>query len=178
MDFLLDLPKPTEKNPIDSGLIKLNTPMLQDPFMNKSAILGQHKEQSFYNYSAGFPKSGQNWVEFDFRSQRVLLSAYLIRASNRYIMKSWDIVGSNDRTKWELIHSVRDADMTKEKHEQVFRCQTQKGPFQYVRYVQLANCERDQKCQYFIQISAIEFFASLVPALQLAHEQSQPRRDR
>jgi hypothetical protein len=129
------LTKTNRKNPIDSGLVKLNTPMRQDPFMNKSAILGQHKEQSFYNYSAGFPKFDQNWVEFDFMSQRVLLSAYSIRASNRYIMKSWDIVGSNDRTKWELIHSVRDADMTKEKREQVFCCQKQKDSFRYIRYV-------------------------------------------
>jgi hypothetical protein len=165
------------KNSIDSGLVKLKTPIQWDSFMNRSAIFGQHKEQGFYNYFACFPKSGQNLVKFDFRSQPVLLSTYSTRVNSRDVKKSWDVIGSSDRTMWELIDAIRDADITKEKREQVFRYQMQKGLFRYVRYIQLVNCERDQKCQDFIQISSIEFFTSRVSTLRLIYEHSESRRD-
>jgi hypothetical protein len=147
-------------NPIDSGLIRLNIPTRCDPFMKKSAILGHYKEQSFYNYAAGFPKSTDNWVEFDFRSHRVKLSAYSIRSGDRYVMQSWNLIGSNDHKTWTLIDLVRDAKITKDGNSRTFVCKRNSGPFRYIRYVQHANTERDEKCQYFIQISGMEFFGS------------------
>jgi hypothetical protein len=78
-------------NLIDSGLIRLNMPTQCDPLMKKSAILGQWKEQSFYNYAMTFPKSSDNWVGFDFRNLRIQLSAYSIRGNDRYIMQDMDV---------------------------------------------------------------------------------------
>jgi hypothetical protein len=153
-------------NPIDSGLIRLNMPTQRDPFMRKSAILGQWKEQSFYNYAMTFPKSNDNWVKFDFRNLWIQLSAYSIRGNDQYIMQSWNIIGSNDHKTWTLIDLVRDAKITKDGHWRTFVCTRNAGPFRYIRYVQHANSERDEKCQYFIQISGLEFFGSLVESNQ------------
>jgi hypothetical protein len=150
------------RNPIDSGLIHLNIPTQCDPFMKKSAILGQYKEQSFYNYAVTFPKQNDNWVEFDFRNLRIQLSAYSIRGNDRYLMQSWNMIGSNDRKTWALIDLVRDAKITKDGNWRTFICMRNPGSFRYIRYVQYANSERDEKCQYFIQISGMEFFGSVV----------------
>jgi hypothetical protein len=160
------LTKSTGKNPIDSGLIRLITPTRGDPFMKKSAVLGQCKEQSFYNYAAGFPKPTDNWIEFDLRNLRVQVSAYSIPGSDRYVMQSWNLIGSNDHKTWTLIDLVRDAKITKDGNWRTFLCTRNSGPFRYVRYVQHANSERDEKCQYFIQISGMEFFGSVVEANQ------------
>jgi hypothetical protein len=62
-------------NPIDSGFIRLNMPTQCAPFINKSAIIGQWNEQTFYNYVMTFPKSNDNWAGFDFRNLRIQSSA-------------------------------------------------------------------------------------------------------
>jgi hypothetical protein len=129
--------------------------------MRKSAILGQHKRQSFYNYAAGFPKCRENWIEFDFRNLRVQVSGYSISTCDRYVMKSWDVIGSNDRKTWVVIDSVRNAIMRKEEDGCVFLCGRPTLPFRYVRYVQHGNWERDKNCRYFIQIAKMEFFGAL-----------------
>jgi hypothetical protein len=149
-------------NPVDSGLIAVKGPTRFDPFMMKSAILGHHKQQSFYNYATTFPKYNQNWVEFDFFTNRIMLTAYAIRACDRYVMQSWNIIGSNDHKTWALIDLVRDANVTKDKQWRVFTCSKKPKSFRYIRYVQHANSERDEKCQYFIQIAAIEFFGTVI----------------
>jgi hypothetical protein len=150
-------------NPIDAGIVAIKAPTQFDPFMMKSAILGQHKQQSFYNYATTFPKQNQNWVEFDFSFNRIELTAYAIRACDRYVMQSWNIIGSNDHKTWTLIDLVRNANITKDKQWRVFTCTKEVQSFRYIRYVQLANSERDEKSQYFIQISGIEFFGTLIP---------------
>jgi hypothetical protein len=149
-------------NPIDAGLVTIKAPIQFDPFMMKSAILGNHKHQSFYNYAMTFPKQNQNWVEFDFSINRIKLTAYAIRGCDRYIMQSWNIIGSNDHKTWTLVDLVRDANMTKDKQWRIFNCTKTSRCFKYIRYVQHANSERDEKCQYFIQISGIEFFGTLI----------------
>jgi hypothetical protein len=148
-------------NPLDSGIVRINVPTRNDPFMKKSAIMGREKEQNFYNYAMTFPKVRQNWVEFDFCNRRVQLTAYSIRGGDRYVMKSWDIIGSNDHKIWTLINLVRNADSGNMKEGRTFVCPRNTAPFRYIRYVQHANGERDDNCQYFIQIAAMEFFGSL-----------------
>jgi hypothetical protein len=146
------------KNPLDLGIVDFNIPVRPDPFMRKSAILGQHKKQSFYNYAAGFPKCRENWVEFDFRNLRVQISAYLISTCDRYVMKSWDIIGSNDHQTWVVIDSVRNATLMKNADDCIFLCRRLTLPFRYIRYVQHGNWERDEKCRYFIQVGKMDFF--------------------
>jgi hypothetical protein len=156
------LTKRARANPIEAGILKINAAPQIDPFMRKASILEPNNKGSFYNYSSGFPTAKDNWIEFDFLDRRIEIHAYSVKCCDRYILKEWDIIGSNDGVSWSTIHRVRNGTQNVRNGTQIFICEQKYHPFRLIRYVQRANFERDPRVRYFVQISAMEFFGKLI----------------
>jgi hypothetical protein len=154
--------KEHHKNAIDAGFVNLLSADQSDPFMKKSLILEPNISGAYYNYSGGFPTAKDNWLEFDFGTRRIGVTAYTIRCCDRYIMKRWDILGSDDHVNWSMIHAVKSDELVQAKDRtSVFLCDRRHQPFRFVRYIQHENWERDDRLKFFVQIAAIELFGIL-----------------
>jgi hypothetical protein len=160
--ILAHLTKQAHRNPAEAGILKINAPAQIDPYMRKASILEPKNKGSFYNYSSGFPSAKENWIEFDFLDHKVEITAYSVKCCDRYILKEWDILGSNDGRSWSTIHTVRRGAGNIRNSTQVFRCAQRSHPFRFIRYVQRSNFELDPRVNYFVQIAAMEFFGKLI----------------
>jgi hypothetical protein len=155
------LTKLAGKNPLDAGVVTLTSAHQFDPFLRPAAIIEPRNSLCFYNYSGKVPTSRDNWIEFDFADKRIEITACALKWCDRYIMKKWDLIGSNDRSVWSVIHSVRSEGGANKNQMKVFKCQKQSTRYRYVRYVQHENAELDSRLRFYVQIAAIEFFGTL-----------------
>ncbi|OHT01889.1 hypothetical protein TRFO_31241 [Tritrichomonas foetus] len=154
--------KSLSKNPIQSGFVKVTMPTVTDPFHNLNSIFDYSVNglnQCIYNYFCGFPTSSQNWIQFDFGSNKVAVSGYTLRNSNRYLTKSWKIIGSNDLENWNDIHEVKEyRNSDKPNINMHFSCERLSESYRFIRFVQNENHDRNPRCKYIIQIAALELF--------------------
>ena len=158
--------KENNKNPVDSGLISIKVPTQIDPFNNPKNIFDVSPKginNCLYNYFCGFPKANQNWFSIDFgKNKRVSITGYTIRNSDRYLAKSWEILGSNDQKEWFPIHSVINANENKkQKTEFWFSCSSPSQLFRYVKFAQNSNYDRNPDCRFIIQLSVFELFGTV-----------------
>jgi hypothetical protein len=149
------------KNPLDAGLVTMSSTKNFDPFLRPTVIVEPRNKSCFYNYSVKIPTSRDNWIEFDFSANRIAITGYALKWCDRYIMKKWDLIGSNDKTVWSVIHSVRNEGALVKNGAKVFTCEKKSPSFRYVRYVQHENAELDSRVRSYVQIAAIEFFGTL-----------------
>jgi hypothetical protein len=155
------LTKLAGKNPLDAGVVTMTSAAHFDPFLRPTAIVEPKNNLCFYNYSGKVPTSRDNWIEFDFASNRIEITAYALKWCDRYIMTKWDLIGSNDRSVWSVIHSVRNEEGGVKNGMNVFKCQKTSSPYRYIRYVQHGNAELDGRVRFYVQVAAIEFFGTL-----------------
>lgn len=105
-----------------------------------------------------------SWIQFDFKSRKIALSAYSIRGlagTKFHTMKSWKLFGSNDKNEWTLIDTEWDVDALNGKyHAVVFPVRPQSEPFRYLKIAQAGpNWAGSQ--YYNLALSQIEFFGDI-----------------
>lgn len=114
-----------------------------------------------------------NWFEFDFKENRIVLLSYEIKAPEQFVLvrqqqyictpKSWTISASNDRTQWT------DLDQKNERTELnainavgYFRCSNPSNRgFRYIRFIQ-TKAWGPENAQYDINISKFEIYGYLL----------------
>lgn len=151
------------QNPVESGEVKLNIPVVRDPMMKAGALIDTKDKSSFdfYNYAITAPTRHQNWFEFDFGERRVNVSGCAITASNRYVPVDWYLLGSPDAKDWYAIDlSAEDGTELRKNQTTVLTADSQDNLFRYIRFVQQTN-DMDQQCWYFIQLRSFELFGKV-----------------
>ena len=134
-----------------SNLIKYDSSHINDFFRNSQGYLSI--------------KESDGWIEFDFVKHKVNLSSYTIRTSSSgpnfaYHAKSWRIVGSNDRNKWELIdRQVNNSSLNDKYRQHRFLCEQNQKFYQYIRYIQDDSWISNRS--YCIWLTCFEFFGSI-----------------
>ena len=105
------------------------------------------------------------WIEFDFVKHKVNLSSYTIGTSiygsnGLYHAKSWRIVGSNDKSKWDLIdRQINNSSINGKYQQHRFLCENNQQFYRYIRYIQDDSWRSDRpRC---IWLTCFEFFGSL-----------------
>ena len=123
--------------------------------------------------------SMKNWLEFDFKTKRVVLSGYEIKAPNvtccltnspsvEYMAtpKSWKMLGSNDKKKWDTLDTQDNrSELNGENNVGYFDCKTptHKG-YRYIRFVQNESWNESvaPRFQYDINIGKFELYGKIL----------------
>ena len=113
----------------------------------------------------GTKNDKDSWIQFDFKNRRISLSAYSIRGLGGvkfHTIRSWKLVGSNDKKEWTEIDTEWDIDALNGKyHAATFPVRPQSQPFRYFRIMQAGpNWAGSQ--YYNLAFSQIDFFGDII----------------
>ncbi|EAX90171.1 hypothetical protein TVAG_375620 [Trichomonas vaginalis G3] len=105
-----------------------------------------------------------SWIQFDFKNRRIALSAYSIRGLGGvkfHTMRSWKLLGSNNKKEWNEIDAEWDIEALNGKYHAVtFQVRPQSDPFRYLKIVQGGpNWAGSQ--YYNLALSQIDFFGDI-----------------
>ena len=86
-------------------------------------------------FSNGNP---DNWIEFNFKNQKVKINGYSIKtynnATNWHHLKNWIIEGSNNRNQWmEIDKKENNSDLNGRNYQCFFPISRRGDEFQYIR---------------------------------------------
>ena len=125
---------------------------------------------SGFNNWVNFKPSNESesFIEFDFGAEfRVELEFYLIHPYKQYHAKiyprSWQIIGSNDQSKWVLLDEKEDELTLKNNLAEQFYCQNydRNNKFRYIRFVQSDSWSPSNNMPYYVSISFFELFGDI-----------------
>lgn len=117
--------------------------------------------EEYENQYSGYTKQSDGWFEIDFKDKKINLTSYTLRTSyngpNDYSHpKSWRIVGSNDRNKWDVLnHQTNNSSLNGMYYQNRFTCENNPNYYRYIKYIQ-----EDSWCTYTynIKLTCIELF--------------------
>lgn len=122
-----------------------------------------HINDYFENQTVGEAQEANAWFEFDFCDRKVNITSYTIRSSNRsYVfLKTWKIVGSNDRKNWDTIYyKTDDSSLTGKRVQHRFDCNSNNQ--QYYRYIRFIQESSWNTYTYNISLTCFELFGSIL----------------
>lgn len=103
-----------------------------------------------------------SWVEFDFKDQRISLSAYTLKHYNSWdteALRNWVLEGSNDRKQWDVLRSHdNDTSLSKKGASKTWSVKRNRGPYRYVR-VRMTGPNSNK--HYYLALSGAEFYGTL-----------------
>ena len=151
-------------NPKDTGVVLVTAPTETHEEYPLRNLLEYTDllDKCYWNFANGDPKPGENWLQFDFKSRRISLTAYTVRSGGSSHPKSWRITGSNDGQEWTELHAVSDCKtLNGPRKTETFVLDAPTAEYRMIRYVQTDNQSPRAERKYRINLKAIEFFGTL-----------------
>ena len=104
------------------------------------------------------------WIQFDFKERKIELSAYTIETfnwdPNGHHMKSWEILGSNNETDWEVLDvKIGNDELNGNGRRASWKIQESR-PFRYIRIHSRGETHGGRST--FLYLSHCEFFGKLI----------------
>ena len=101
-----------------------------------------------------------SWYEVDFLLNHFYLESYVIRAYYIDFFESWQVLGSNDGKKYDVVDDVKGFEKPDENiHNLNFKC---KYPKVRRTFRIVASGKRFKGCDYYFHIYRLEFFGRFV----------------
>lgn len=124
---------------------------------------GESINEYFRNNDGSPLKESEGWIEFDFIKQKINLTSYTLRTSSDsscYHPKTWRVLGSNDRTNWDVLNKqANNSSLNGRYNQHRFECEPNQNYYRYIRYIQDDSWCSDR--QYCIFLTCVEFFGSI-----------------
>ena len=152
--ILKNLEKKCGSNPILAGFLRVY------PEIKEANDLFDEKKDFILPSAFSFPE-----IIFDFGNQNVRLYGVEIKTPSRlqpsFQPKDWQIEGSSNRDKWEILYVERNCSELKSPCKTVyFPFKTQKE-YQYIKYTQKSNWGKQSEQRKFA-LGSIEFYGELI----------------
>jgi len=149
--------KPYE-NPISTGKVKVK--------------MSTRGGSDFYCIADRNPRSGtiENsygddaapWVSLHFKHYKIHLTAYVICQERDHLLRTWNMLGSNDGVSWELIEARKnDMTLTEANPQAVFHVSPSVSESRYYSHLRLQCTGPSHKGSTDFDISQMEFYGLL-----------------
>ena len=151
----------------NNGILKISGGGDKDGSYPLTNLIKSDSDQYYYNYHNRKANEGEGWIEFDFCERKINLSSYTIRTNNNNENwnhpKSWQICGSNDKEKWDIIDQQTENSILRgfgKQHR--FECSKKDNNYyRYIKYIQDDNWNSNRQKKFNIYLTCIEFFGSI-----------------
>ena len=128
------------------------------------ALLKRNEKGSDYCYFHSKENDSDAWLCLDFKDKKVNPSHYSLKSypSGNYNIINWNIEGSNNGEKWEILDSQRDSSaLTSSNAEVTFEMKNKPHNDEYYRYLRIHQTGQNNCNDYRMIISSIEYFGSI-----------------
>ena len=155
----------TGGNIADNGTIDISSSSINKQFYPKYAVDLNDKSHYFQSED----QQG-GWIKFDFKDRKIRPTHYSIRTRHDWgksgsHLKNWSIEGSNTNKSndWKVLDSRTDISSLDDSNAiSTFDISTKLEPDESYRYLRLRITGVNTDNKYFIFLSALEFFGSLI----------------
>lgn len=149
---------------VKNGVLNLSDAEIPSrfPLINLLKYDSKNIDECYENQNSGTAKKSEGWFEIDFIEKKINLTSYTIRTGNvnDYYPKSWRVVGSNDKSCWDIINQQTNISSLNDEYKQIhFICKENHNYYRYIKYIQEESWM--QYSLYNINISCIEFFGNI-----------------
>jgi hypothetical protein len=140
----------------DKGIVEVKSKSTfnDDPDYSPRNVADLTTEQAFVSRS----ETGQ-WISWDFRERRVIVTGYAIQAYRHSHPRGWKIQGSNDETNWVTLHSQEGNENLKTAFAIASWDVENTQAFRIIRLSQTQNNHYDGE---YLELSAFEIFGTLL----------------
>ena len=128
------------------------------------ALLKRNEKGSDYWYFHSKENDSDAWLCLDFKDKKVNPSHYSLKSypGGNVNIINWNIEGSNDGEKWEILDSQRDSSaLTSSNAEVTFEMKNKPHNDEYYRYLRIHQTGQNNNNDYRMIISSIEYFGSI-----------------
>lgn len=156
--ILSELVKLNKYNINDNGLIKITGKGTGGGTGSLSSLI-DYNSNSMYLIS-DLNKSPM--ICFDFKNYSICISAYSVKTSSRYYMRSWVVEGSNDDSNWTILDSHSNNTTMNSSNTAYTFIINESNIFKLpLRYIRFRLTGENSVGEYAIEVCNIEFFGKL-----------------
>lgn len=155
------------KKKFGDGIVESGTIKLTD-FLGTGVLsnLIKNDNSEYHSQGAGVTEPSDGWFEIDFGERKINLESYTLRSCSKgqySYPKSWRIVGSNDRTRWDVLdHQTDNGSLHGNYLQKRFVCEDNNNNeyYQYIRFIQEDSW--NSGFRYNIILSRLELFGTIL----------------